>query len=167
MFDDMRDLYEQMLLDHNRNPRNFGEMETHTHKGHGFNPICQDEFTVYLYVDDDTIKDVKFDGAGCAVSTASASLMTQAVKGKKVAEAEALFERMRKVITGTDDGQPPVELGKLKILEGVHAFPTRIKCAALSWHVFKSAVDGEDGTISTEEGDNYCPTGAAAAAGGD
>jgi nitrogen fixation protein NifU and related proteins len=158
---DMRELYEEMLLDHNRNPRNFGELSNPTHQGHGFNPICQDEFSVYLFIDDDNIiKEVKFDGAGCAVSTASISLMTQAIKGKPLPLALDIFERMRKLLTGVDDGQPPIELGKLKILEGVHAFPTRIKCATLGWHIFKAAVDGEDSPVNTE-GEHFCATGGA------
>jgi nitrogen fixation NifU-like protein len=158
---DMRELYEEMLLDHNRNPRNFGKLEPHTHTGHGFNPICQDEFDIYLVIENDVVKDVKFDGAGCAVSTASTSMMTQAVKGKSLSEALDIFERMRKLLTGNDDGQPPVELGKLKILEGVQAFPARIKCAALGWHIFKAAVEGEAVTVNTE-GVHVCETGSGA-----
>jgi nitrogen fixation protein NifU and related proteins len=155
---DMRALYEEMLLDHNRNPRNFGVLDNPTHQGHGFNPICQDEFSVYLHVDSDNIiKNVTFDGVGCAVSTASISLMTQALKGKTLPHALEIFERMRKLLTGTDDGEPQVELGKLKILAGVHAFPTRIKCATLGWHIFKAAVDGENTPVNTE-GEHLCAT---------
>ncbi len=152
---DMREIYEDMVLDHNRNPRNFGPLEPHSHEAYGFNPICGDEFTVYLNVEDGIIKNVGFNGVGCAVSTASVSLMTESMKGKPVDEALAYFERMQKLLTGRDDGQPEVELGKLKILEGVRDYPARIKCAALGWHTLKAALNHQSGTVNTE-GEHVC-----------
>lgn len=154
---EMRELYEEMVLDHNRNPRNFGRIDPHSHDAHGFNPICGDEFKIFLYLQDGVIQNVGYEGVGCSISTASTSLMTEAVKGKTEAQAMELFERMQKIFTGRDDGQPPVELGKLQVLQGVQDFPTRIKCAALSWHIMKAAIHGEQGTINTEGEQHVCP----------
>ncbi len=153
---ELRELYEEMVLDHNRNPRNFGKINPHTHNGYGFNPICGDEFHVFLHIEDNVITHVGFDGVGCSISTASTSLMTDAVKGKTTEQAMQLFERMQKVITGQDDGKPAMELGKLKVLEGVHDFPTRIKCAALSWHTLKAALLGHIEVVNTEGEHHVC-----------
>jgi nitrogen fixation NifU-like protein len=147
---DMREMYEDMILDHNRNPRNFGVLEPHTHEAYGYNPICGDEFKVFLEVENGVIKDLRFDGVGCAVSTASISLMTQALKGKTQAEALELFERMHKLLTGLDDGQALNQLGKLQVLKGVCDYPTRIKCAVLPWHTLKAALKGEQVAVNTE-----------------
>ncbi|MEJ2508844.1 MAG: SUF system NifU family Fe-S cluster assembly protein [Gammaproteobacteria bacterium] len=146
---DLRDLYQEVIFDHNRNPRNFGKLEGANHKAEGFNPLCGDRLTLYLKVDDDgVIEDVAFDGKGCAISVASASLMTEALRGKPVAEAEALFRGFHDLLT--DGHGAPVELGKLKVLEGVKAYPSRIKCATLAWHTLESALHDEDEPASTE-----------------
>ena len=148
--EELRELYEEMILEHNRRPRNFMQHHEHAnHEAHGFNPVCGDDFTVYLTVRDGRIEDVSFDGVGCALSVASASMMTEAVKGKSVAEARELFERMRHLLLGEgSDADPGV--GKLAILEGAREYPIRIKCATLPWHVLKGALDQEAGTVSTE-----------------
>jgi nitrogen fixation NifU-like protein len=150
---DMRDLYEEVILDHNRNPRNFNRRPAGANRSaHGFNPLCGDEFTIHLKVEDGVVKDVGFEGAGCAISTASASLMTQVVKGKTEAEAEALFEGMRVLLT--DEAEHPEtehELGKLTVLAGVKAYPMRVKCATLAWHTLHAALHDEQGTVCTED----------------
>ena len=148
--DEIRELYEEMILDHNRNPRNF--MQEHAranHQAHGFNPVCGDDFTVYLTVRDGVIGDVSFDGVGCALSVASASIMTEAVKGKPVEEVRALFDRVRRMLTDGDE-QAGLELGKVEILKGARAYPIRIKCATLPWHTLKGALDRKNITVSTE-----------------
>jgi len=146
---DLRSLYEQVVLDHNRQPRNFQHQPVvATHHAHGFNPICNDEFTVELRVEDGVIKDVGFTGAGCAISTASCSLMTEAVKGKPVAEAERLFRGVQQLLTVGDAGG---SLGKLTILAGVRDYPMRVKCATLAWHVLHAALTGKAVSVSTED----------------
>jgi nitrogen fixation NifU-like protein len=146
---DLRDLYEEVILDHNRNPRNYPKRPAHANrKAYGFNPLCGDEFTVYLAVEDGVVKDVGFEGAGCAISTASASLMTEAIKGKTEAETRALFEAVRNLLT--EQGTVP-ELGKLAVLSGVHAYPNRVKCATLAWHTLHAALENAgNGTVTTE-----------------
>jgi nitrogen fixation protein NifU and related proteins len=146
---DLRSLYEQVVLDHNRQPRNFQhEPAGATHRAHGFNPMCNDEFTVQLKVEDGVIKDVGFDGSGCAISTASCSLMTEAIKGKSVAEAERLFRGVQRLLT---DGGADQDLGKLTILAGVRDYPMRVKCATLAWHVLHAALAEKAGSVSTED----------------
>lgn len=148
--DMLRELYEEMILDHNRHPRNFGRHLDHANReAHGFNPLCGDEITLYLAVEDDVIKDISFEGHGCAISTASASMMTEALKGKSVAEADALFGGMQRLMTA-DEGAETEELGKLKILQGVRAFPMRVKCATLAWHTLRAALRQSDAPITTE-----------------
>jgi nitrogen fixation NifU-like protein len=148
MTPDLRSLYEEVILDHNRNPRNFQKNPPGAnHHARGFNPVCNDEFRVHLRVEDGVIRDVGFEGAGCAISTASCSLMTEAVKGKSVAEARSLFEGVHGLLTG---GQQPRDVGKLSILSGVRDFPMRVKCATLAWHVMSAALDSRQGTVSTE-----------------
>ncbi|MFQ5935829.1 MAG: Fe-S cluster assembly sulfur transfer protein SufU [Acidiferrobacterales bacterium] len=146
---DLRDLYEEVILDHNRNPRNFlKKPEGTNHQAYGFNPLCGDEFTVYLVVEDGTVKDVGFEGAGCAISTASASLMTEAVRGKSIEEAQALFQGVRNLLT--QQGDVP-DLGKLAVLSGVHAYPSRVKCATLAWHTLQAALENrQDEMVTTE-----------------
>jgi nitrogen fixation NifU-like protein len=145
---DLRSLYEQVVLDHNRRPRNFQYQPAGaTHHAHGFNPVCNDEFTVHLEVEDGVIKDVGFTGAGCAISTASCSLMTEAVKGKPVAEAEKLFHGVQRLLT---EGGTDRNIGKLTILAGVRDFPMRVKCATLAWHVLHAALEQRSDTVSTE-----------------
>jgi len=146
---DLRSLYEQVVLDHNRQPRNFQHKPASTtHHAHGFNPVCNDEFTVQLAVEDGVIKDVGFTGAGCAISTASCSLMTEAVKGKPVAEAERMFRGVQHLLTVGDAGN---NLGKLTILAGVRDYPMRVKCATLAWHVLHAALAEKVVTVSTED----------------
>jgi len=147
---DIKDLYQEVIVDHNRSPRNFGPMEDADRKLEGFNPLCGDRLTLYLKMDGDRIGDIRFDGHGCAISVASASLMTEAMKGKTVAEAEALFETFHDLLT-TDQQEPDLDkLGKLAALAGVRDYPTRVKCATLCWHTLHSALEGEDAPVSTE-----------------
>ena len=146
---DLRDLYQEVIFDHNRNPRNFGRLEGATHRAEGHNPLCGDQLTLYLRVGEDgRIEDVAFEGKGCAISTASASLLTEAVKGRTLEEAERLFRGFHGMIM--DEPVPePVELGKLEVLEGVKEYPTRVKCATLAWHTLHAAIEGKD-QVSTE-----------------
>ena len=152
---DLRDLYEEVILDHNRNPRNYPRNpEGSNCHAHGFNPLCGDEFQVHLKVRDGVVEDVGFEGAGCAISTASASLMTQAVKGKSVEEAEALFHNVHKVLTEESpaeaEADAPDLLGKLAVLVGVKEYPMRVKCATLAWHTMHAALANEDSLVTTE-----------------
>jgi nitrogen fixation NifU-like protein len=145
---DLRDLYEEVILEHNRNPRNFPKNpQGANHHARGYNPLCGDEFSIHLKIDDGVITDVGFEGAGCAISTASASMMTEAMKGKSVEEAERLFREMHELLT--EKGEHP-ELGKLVVLAGVRDYPMRVKCATLAWHTLQAALHGEDETITTE-----------------
>ena len=148
MSTELQDLYQEVILDHNRRPRNFRAIEQ-ARSAEGFNPLCGDRVTVYLKVDDGVIADVSFQGAGCAISKASASLMTEAVKGKTVDEANALFERFHLMITAPAEA-PIDDLGKLTVLAGVRQFPIRVKCASLAWHTLRSAVDAQGDVVSTE-----------------
>jgi nitrogen fixation NifU-like protein len=146
-----RALYEKVILDHNRSPRNFGKMVNPDAHAEGFNALCGDHFTVYLRMDGDCIKDVKFEGAGCAISKSSASVMTTELMGKTRAEAEAIFARFKGMIT-SEPGSPLDEktLGKLAIFGGIREFPVRAKCATLAWHTALSALHGTHDTVSTE-----------------
>ncbi|MBI2186086.1 MAG: SUF system NifU family Fe-S cluster assembly protein [Acidobacteria bacterium] len=145
---ELEDLYQEVILDHNRRPRNFRALEA-GQKAEGFNPLCGDRITVYLTVDNGVINDVAFQGSGCAISKASASLMTESVKGKTVAEAQALFERFQQMITAPSDA-PVDNLGKLMVLAGVRQFPVRVKCASLAWHTLRAAVEASGEVVSTE-----------------
>jgi nitrogen fixation protein NifU and related proteins len=144
---DLRDLYQEVIVDHNRDPRNFRRIEAATHRLEGFNPLCGDRLTVYLVMDGETISDVAFEGSGCAISVASASLMTEALKGKRVADAERLFGQVHGLLTGASDAEPD---GKLAVLGGVRAYPSRIKCATLAWHTLNGALRGEREPVRTE-----------------
>ena len=146
---DLSDLYQEVILDHNRRPRNFHALAEPSHSAEGYNPLCGDRLTLYLKVNGDTIEDVSFEGGGCAISKASASLMTDAVKGRTRAEAEALFARFHRMVTTPPD-QPVEEMGKLSSLAGVREFPVRVKCASLAWHTLKAAFSNERLT-STEK----------------
>jgi nitrogen fixation NifU-like protein len=147
---ELNDLYQEVILDHNRRPHNFRVIDDASAKQEGYNPLCGDRLTLFIALDGDVIKDAAFQGSGCAISKASASLMTDAVKGKTVAEARALFEQFHDMIT-SDPGTPPADLGKLSVFSGVREFPTRIKCASLAWHTMKAAVAHESAApISTE-----------------
>lgn len=149
---DLRELYEEVILDHNRNPRNYPKKPGDcNHTAHGFNPLCGDEFQIHLTVEDGVIKDVGFEGAGCAISTASASLMTEAVKGKPVAEAEALFDEVHRLLTEEEQvGDPEELLGKLTVLTGVKEYPMRVKCATLAWHTMHAALNDQSDVVTTE-----------------
>jgi len=149
--DELRELYQTMILDHNKTPRNFGRLEHPTGTADGHNPLCGDELTVDLIVEGDIVKDVAFEGTGCAISTASASLMTEFVKGKTLAEVEEIFGRFHDLVTGpaTEDVDTP-ELGKLAVFSGVREFPVRVKCATLSWHTLRSALSGGSEVAKTE-----------------
>ena len=148
---DLSELYQQVILDHNRKPRNFRKLDDPTKTVEGLNPLCGDHLTLYVDLDGDRIVDIGFQGSGCAISKASASLMTDSLKGKTIAEADALFEGVHRMLTSDQDVDvSTAELGKLAVLSGVREFPTRVKCASLSWHALHSALKGEGGKISTE-----------------
>lgn len=147
---ELNDLYQEVILEHNKNPRNFREIENANHQADGHNPLCGDALRVYIDLEDNKVKDVSFKGSGCAISKASASMMTQAVKGKSKEEAEVLFEEFQKMVTGELNAESDENhLGKLKIFAGVLEFPARVKCASLSWHTLHAALNEED-TVSTE-----------------
>ncbi|KAB2843906.1 MAG: SUF system NifU family Fe-S cluster assembly protein [Burkholderiales bacterium] len=146
---DLRELYQEVIFDHNRHPRNFGVLEHPTKVAHGHNPLCGDQLTLYLTVRDGVVVDVSFQGQGCAISTASASLMTEAVKGKPLAEVEALFTAFHTMLT-EDQAEPRSDLGKLEVFDGVREYPARVKCATLAWHTLHNAVLGTDETAKTE-----------------
>jgi nitrogen fixation protein NifU and related proteins len=139
------ELYQNVILEHNRSPRNYRAIPEADGKASGHNPLCGDEVTVWVRMNGDIIDDVSFEGAGCAISRASASLMTGAVKGKTRAEAVGLFERFQRLVTGTSAGEPPETLGKLAVFSGVSAFPVRVKCASLAWHTLRSALERSPG----------------------
>ena len=148
MTTDLQELYQEVILDHNRRPRNFRAIEG-GRRAEGYNPLCGDRLTLYLLVDNGIIKDVGFQGSGCAISKASASLLTESVKGKTIAEADALFNRFQRMITAPAEA-PPDDLGKLSVLAGVRQFPVRVKCASLAWHTLRAAVEARDEVVSTE-----------------
>lgn len=148
MMQDLRALYEEVILDHNRRPRNFGRVpEASNRHATGHNPLCGDQLTLDLRIEDGVVKDVGFDGAGCAISTASASLMTESIKGKTIEDVERLFRSMHELLTkqgGADD------LGKLQVLAGVREYPARVKCATLPWHTLEAALKNADAAVTTE-----------------
>ncbi|HKR39236.1 Fe-S cluster assembly sulfur transfer protein SufU [Paraburkholderia sp. EG287A] len=148
---DLRELYQETIFDHYRRPRNCHTVPGATHSAEGYNPLCGDRVTLYLRIEDGVVKDAGFEGAGCAIATASASLMTEALKGRTQAEVEALFERFHAMATAPSDRPASAEgLGKLAVLAGVREFPARIKCATLAWHTLHAALRDERGTVSTE-----------------
>ena len=146
---ELRELYQSVILDHNKNPRNFGTLEEPSHSADGNNPLCGDVIHVTLQVEDDVVRDLRFEGAGCAISTASASLMTQAVKNRPVAEVMKLFDGFHDLVT-TDSPSDGTELGKLTVFAGVREFPVRVKCATLPWHTLKNALKGSEDVARTE-----------------
>lgn len=148
--ENLRELYQEVILDHNKNPRNFRKMESPDGFAHGNNPLCGDQIDVYLKLQDGIIEDVSFDGHGCAICTSSASMMTSALKGMSEADAEALFISFHHALTEAGEYPDDVELGKLKILTGVKDYPVRVKCATLAWHTFDAALKKLQGEISTE-----------------
>lgn len=147
---DLSDLYQEIIMDHRRSPRNQGLPAGHDHYADGFNPFCGDKVSVGLKVEDGVIVDVGFEGEGCAISIASASLMTESVMGRPVGEAVKIFDAFRGLLTGTGNGAGSDDLGDLEALAGVKAYPTRIKCAILSWHTLKAAIDRKAEPVSTE-----------------
>ena len=147
---ELSELYQQVILDHNKKPRNFHKLETANRTAEGYNPLCGDQLNIYLQVEDDQVKDVSFEGSGCAISKASASMMTQAVKGKSKQEAELLFDEFHRMVTGRlNEETEPNQLGRLTIFAGVRDFPVRVKCATLAWHTLHAALNNLQ-TISTE-----------------
>src|SRR5262245_15598458 len=148
MSTDLQELYQEVILDHNKHPRNFRALE-HGQKAEGYNPLCGDRVTVYLRVEDGRIQDVSFQGSGCAISRASASLMTDTVKGKTLEEAGDLFERFHRMITRAPEA-PVDDLGKLSVFAGVRQFPIRVKCASLPWHTLRAAAEAREEMVSTE-----------------
>jgi len=147
---ELSELYQQVILDHNKKPRNFRKLETANHSAEGFNPLCGDQLTVYLKLEDDAVQEITFEGSGCAISKAAASMMTQAVKGKSKKEAEQLFMEFHGMVTGELDEENTANgLGNLKIFSGVRDFPVRVKCASLPWHTMHAALNNERMT-STE-----------------
>ncbi|HIF50404.1 MAG TPA: SUF system NifU family Fe-S cluster assembly protein [Thiotrichaceae bacterium] len=146
---DIKDLYQEVIVDHNRSPRNFGKLEDADRTLEGYNPLCGDKLTLYIKTDGDKINDIAFDGSGCAISVASASLMTDAMKGKTLQEAESLFNHFHSLVT-TDDDVDMEQLGKLAALAGVKAYPARVKCASLCWHTMHSVIQGDNTPVHTE-----------------
>jgi nitrogen fixation NifU-like protein len=150
---DFRELYPEVIIDHTRRPRNFGAVDPASGRAEGYNPLCGDKVTVTVALDGDRVSDVRFEGNGCSISTASASLMTESIKGKTLAEAGELFERFHSLLTsgsrdsGSRDG---ADLGKLAVMAGVRDFPMRIKCATLAWHTLQAALDGRNDAVTTE-----------------
>ena len=148
---ELSDLYQEVVLDHGKRPRNYGALPGATHRAEGLNPLCGDHFTVQARLEDGRIAEARFEGSGCAISKASASVMTGAVKGKTTAEIEALFERFHRLVTeGPAAGVDEAALGKLAVFGGVHEYPTRVKCASLAWHTLRAALRGEGDPVSTE-----------------
>lgn len=151
MDDELRELYQQVILDHNKSPRNFKVIENANHYSEGYNPLCGDRIDIYLDVENGIVKDISFQGKGCAISKASASLMSSMVKGKPVEEAEKLFAKFHDLITGKlGDNQDTEELGKLAVFAGVRDFPARVKCASLAWHTMINALKEEKDIVTTE-----------------
>jgi nitrogen fixation protein NifU and related proteins len=147
---ELSELYQQVILDHNKKPRNFRRIEDANRRAEGYNPLCGDQLTVYMQLEDEVVKDVSFEGSGCAISKAAASMMTQSVKGKTKQEAETLFGEFHRMVTGElDEQSEPHRLGRLTIFAGVRDFPARVKCASLSWHTMHAALNNQEAT-STE-----------------
>jgi len=148
--DDLRQLYQETILDHGRRPRNFGAMDDATHQADGYNPLCGDKVHLYLKVNDGVVEELKFEGQGCAISTSSASLMTEALKGRSVQEARDLFARVHAMLTGKQIDDEAGKLGKLAVFEGVKQYPLRVKCATLAWHTLENALAGGGEVAKTE-----------------
>ena len=146
---EIADLYQELIVDHSRRPRNFRRLEVATHQAEGFNPLCGDKVNVYVNLEEDTVRDISFEGEGCAISKASASLMTESVKGKSTAQVEQLFSRFHAAATGMS-ASDPTTLGKLAVFSGLRGFPARVKCATLAWHTLRAALAQRSGVVSTE-----------------
>ena len=151
MDQELKELYQQVILDHNKSPRNFRKMENASSQAEGYNPLCGDHIDVYVLVEDGIVKDVSFNGEGCAISKASASVMTSMLKGKTKEETEKLFNKFHDLVTGKLGDDPEVEdLGKLAVFAGVQEFPIRVKCASLAWHTLMSALANNENKVTTE-----------------
>ncbi len=150
MSSELQDLYQQVIVDHSKRPRNFRPLADATRKVEGDNPLCGDHITIYLKLEGGLVKDISFEGSGCAISTASASLLTESLKGKTLADAEALFESFHNLVTGLEPSHQDASLGKLTVFSGVCDYPTRVKCATLAWHTLHAALKGEGEIVSTE-----------------
>jgi nitrogen fixation NifU-like protein len=146
---ELRELYQDVILEHSKHPRNYHALEAANRTAEGFNPLCGDHFKIFLDVENGCVRDISFEGSGCAISKASASMMTQAVKGKHIYEVEALFEKFHRVVTGKN-GVEAEDLGKLAAFSGVSEFPIRVKCATLAWHALHAALQGGQDAVSTE-----------------
>lgn len=147
---ELSELYQEVILDHNKQPRNFHKLSDANRHAEGYNPLCGDHLDIYLKMRGDTIEDISFTGSGCAISKASGSMMTSSLKGKNKAEAEAIFEKFHTMVTGESNSAAPEGLGKLAVFSGVCEFPSRVKCASLAWHTMRSALEGGDKVVSTE-----------------
>jgi nitrogen fixation NifU-like protein len=150
MFEDLNDLYQQVILDHSKSPRNFRVMPGATTSAQGTNPLCGDNYRVFALMDGDVVRDLSFQGSGCAISKASASILTEALKGKTRAEVKTIFDKIHDLVT---TGKAGADLGKMAVLAGVHKFPARVKCAILPWHAAVAAVEGKGETVTTESED--------------
>jgi nitrogen fixation NifU-like protein len=148
---ELSDLYQQVILDHNRNPQNFHRPPSANQKAEGYNPLCGDKITVYLRVNGETIQEVGFEGSGCAISKASGSLMTTSIKGKTKKQIQSLSKKFQEMVTSDLNTPPPADMGKLAVFAGVREFPMRVKCATLAWHTLNAALEGKKETISTEK----------------
>jgi len=148
---ELTDLYQQVIVDHAKRPRNFRVLSGANRKVDGYNPLCGDKVTIYVQVEDGVVRDISFQGSGCAISTASASLLTEALKGKTMEDAEALFESFHELVTGLQPAHDEPGLGKLAAFSGVCDYPTRVKCATLAWHALHAALEGDKPAVSTEE----------------
>jgi nitrogen fixation NifU-like protein len=146
---DLRELYQELILEHSKAPRNYRELSEANRRAEGYNPLCGDRFTVSVQMQGDSIRDIAFQGSGCAISKASASMMTQSVKGKTKQQARELFEHFHRTVTGNQNATP-ADLGKLAVFAGVAEFPTRVKCATLAWHTLQAALEGKQEAVSTE-----------------
>ena len=151
MFDDLTELYQQVILDHSKSPRNFHKLENANRTAQGHNPLCGDHYTIYAVIDGDVIKDIGFQGSGCAISKASASILTDSLKGKTKADVKALFDKVHEMVT---TGKSHDGVGKLAVFAGVHKFPARVKCAILPWHAVVAAVEGRQEPVTTETEDS-------------
>ncbi|PYT36854.1 MAG: SUF system NifU family Fe-S cluster assembly protein [Acidobacteria bacterium] len=150
MSSDLGDLYQEVILDHNRKPRNFGELAGANRRAEGYNPLCGDRITVFVDLEGDAVKDIRFQGSGCAISKASASMMTETMKGRTRAQAEALFLEFHRLLTEDGAVPDPKALGKLVVFSGVREFPVRVKCATLAWHTLRAALQNAQGVATTE-----------------
>jgi nitrogen fixation NifU-like protein len=149
--DEMRELYQETILDHHKHPRNFGKLEHSNRSSEGYNPLCGDRITVYLLFEDNVVKDVSFEGSGCAICTASASVMSESIKGKTISDVETLYGKFHDLVTGDPSETPSTEgLGKIAVFFGVREFPVRVKCATLAWHTLRAALEDDEDSVSTE-----------------